>query len=95
MSPSNTTLLSLSATEFFLLSLSTAIIVGSAILFWKKRRSKSHKQVGVVSGLFVYPVKSCKGIALAEAECGFSEGIKHDRCVVASRFCHSYRLVKL
>lgn len=54
----------------------TAATVGLAILWWKKRRTG--KDVGVVSGLFVFPVKSCGGIPLAEAEC-VSTGVKYDR----------------
>lgn len=36
------------------------------------------RQVGYVSGLFIYPVKSCAGIELENAMC-FTEGIQFDR----------------
>lgn len=38
------------------------------------------RQVGYVSGLFIYPVKSCAGIELENAVC-FTEGIQFDRYV--------------
>ncbi|XP_069482909.1 mitochondrial amidoxime reducing component 2-like [Ambystoma mexicanum] len=40
------------------------------------------KQVGVVSQLFVYPIKSCKGVSISEAECtemGLKNGELRDR----------------
>ncbi|KAL9016162.1 MAG: hypothetical protein Q9185_006471 [Variospora sp. 1 TL-2023] len=46
----------------------------------QKRRflDKSSTVVGVVEGLHVYPIKSCRGVEVAEAEV-FSAGLKYDR----------------
>ncbi|KAJ1157705.1 hypothetical protein NDU88_010405 [Pleurodeles waltl] len=50
----------------------------TASWLWKKRRRSRRelRQVGVVSQLFIYPVKSCRGIPLEEAECT-KLGLKH------------------
>nr|XP_020642274.1 mitochondrial amidoxime-reducing component 1-like isoform X2 [Pogona vitticeps] len=52
---------------------------------WRRRRSSGlrWKQVGRVSGLFIYPVKSCRGLAVEEAEVtrlGLRRGDLGDRC---------------
>ena len=52
-------------------------------LRWKQMQVKKielFRQVGYVSGLFIYPVKSCAGIELENAVC-FTEGIQFDRYV--------------
>ncbi|XP_071996195.1 mitochondrial amidoxime-reducing component 1-like isoform X2 [Engystomops pustulosus] len=48
----------------------------------RKRRTKQLRRVGEVSQLFLYPLKSCKGIPLQEAECreyGLKSGHLRDR----------------
>ena len=50
-----------------------------AYLWWRKRnQAESYEKVGYVSGLYIYPVKSCKGISLDSAVC-LIEGIQFDR----------------
>ncbi|KAH0622683.1 hypothetical protein JD844_025194 [Phrynosoma platyrhinos] len=49
----------------------------------RRRRSPQLKPVGTVSGLFVYPVKSCRGVAVEKAqvtELGLRSGDLRDRC---------------
>ena len=41
--------------------------------------SAFQKPVAKVEKLWVYPVKSCKGVDLSTAHCGI-RGLKHDRC---------------
>ena len=49
------------------------------VLWWQKREKKrTFMEVGRVTELFVYPVKSCKGIKLTEARC-LKEGMEFDR----------------
>lgn len=58
-----------------------SVVAGLGVLWWqkKKRRPTSHvKDVGRVSDLIIYPVKSCKGIRVSEAKC-FKEGMEYDR----------------
>lgn len=48
---------------------------------WKKRHPYQGKQgpvVGLVNGLYVHPIKSCKGVRVEEAEV-LSTGLKYDR----------------
>ena len=50
---------------------------------WRQRRLRKiehYKQVGHVTGLFIYPVKSCAGISLETAHC-LTEGLQLDRSV--------------
>ena len=73
----------LSAERRLLLSVSVAVATGVAAFWWrKKQRARSYEQVGFVSALNVYPVKSCKAISLEHAEC-LVTGIKHDRYTVS------------
>lgn len=54
-------------------------LCGAVALWWLKgRKSNNFIQVGYVSALYVYPVKSCKGIKLDKALC-LPHGIQHDR----------------
>ncbi|PIO16270.1 hypothetical protein AB205_0000850 [Aquarana catesbeiana] len=51
-------------------------------LFMSKRKKMHVRKVGKISQLFLYPVKSCKGIPLQEAECrdyGLKYGELSDR----------------
>ncbi|XP_040207351.1 mitochondrial amidoxime reducing component 2-like [Rana temporaria] len=51
-------------------------------LFMSKRKKMHVRKVGQISQLFLYPVKSCKGIPLQEAECrdyGLKNGELSDR----------------
>ena len=50
-----------------------------AILLARIRNKKGHRrEVGVVSEMYLYPVKSCKGIPIASGECT-SRGLRYDR----------------
>ena len=58
-------------------------LLAFAYLRWRQMQVKKielFRQVGYVSGLFIYPVKSCAGIELENAVC-FTEGIQFDRYV--------------
>ena len=56
-----------------------AVVAGIGVLWWQKKKKKSTlNEVGRVSDLIIYPVKSCKGIRVSEAKC-FKEGMEYDR----------------
>lgn len=58
-------------------------LLAFAYLRWRQMQVKKielFRQVGYVSGLFIYPVKSCAGIELENAMC-FTEGIQFDRYI--------------
>ncbi len=70
------------------LSLSLPVLA-FAYFWWKQRHVKQiehyepaqdYEQVGYVSGLFIYPVKSCAGITLETANC-LTAGIELDRFI--------------
>ncbi|XP_063159830.1 mitochondrial amidoxime reducing component 2 isoform X2 [Candoia aspera] len=73
--------LSASASLAVLVTLGTA----AAAWYWRwrdRRRLLRLKQVGTVSGLFIYPIKSCRGIAVQQAEVaklGLRNGDLRDR----------------
>ena len=51
---------------------------------WWMRRRRNHlfEQIGKVSKIFIYPVKSCKGVQLTEGTCtiyGIENNGVHDR----------------
>uniref|UniRef100_A0A2K5ESI2 Mitochondrial amidoxime reducing component 1 n=1 Tax=Aotus nancymaae TaxID=37293 RepID=A0A2K5ESI2_AOTNA len=49
---------------------------------WPRRRWQRLQQVGTVAQLWIYPVKSCKGVPVSEAECtalGLHSGNLRDR----------------
>ncbi|KAK2086626.1 Mitochondrial amidoxime-reducing component 1, partial [Saguinus oedipus] len=49
---------------------------------WPRRRWRRLQQVGTVAQLWIYPVKSCKGVPVSEAECtalGLRSGNLRDR----------------
>ncbi|ETE66663.1 MOSC domain-containing protein 2, mitochondrial, partial [Ophiophagus hannah] len=58
----------------------------AAAWYWRgrdRRRPLRLKQVGTVSRLFIYPIKSCKGVAVQQAEVtklGLRDGDLRDRC---------------
>ncbi|XP_036925419.1 mitochondrial amidoxime reducing component 2 [Sturnira hondurensis] len=63
-----------------------AVALGTVV--WRRRRSRRRRrwrrlqQVGTVTQLWIYPVKSCKGVAVSEAECtamGLRSGNLRDR----------------
>jgi uncharacterized protein YcbX len=62
-------------------------VVAAAVFFAlfvvRKRiyQTARRREVGVISELYVYPVKSCKGIKVASSECTV-RGLKYDRCWV-------------
>ena len=50
---------------------------------WRQRQLRKiehFEQVGHVTGLFIYPVKSCAGISLETADC-LIQGLQFDRSV--------------
>ncbi|KAM4808592.1 mitochondrial amidoxime-reducing component 1-like [Rhinophrynus dorsalis] len=51
-------------------------------MWWRKRYSVELEQVGVVSQLLIYPIKSCRGVSVQEADCttlGLRSGELKDR----------------
>ncbi|XP_032145194.1 mitochondrial amidoxime reducing component 2 isoform X1 [Sapajus apella] len=60
-----------------------AVVLGAVV--WRRagpRRRRRLQQVGTVAKLWIYPVKSCKGVAVSEAECtalGLRSGNLRDR----------------
>ena len=65
--------------KYLLIGVPVAVLVSCAVLWLReKQRRRSFKEVGRVSGLFVYPVKSCKGIRVRDIKC-FKEGMEYDR----------------
>nr|XP_006002481.1 PREDICTED: mitochondrial amidoxime reducing component 2 [Latimeria chalumnae]XP_006002482.1 PREDICTED: mitochondrial amidoxime reducing component 2 [Latimeria chalumnae]XP_014347760.1 PREDICTED: mitochondrial amidoxime reducing component 2 [Latimeria chalumnae]XP_014347761.1 PREDICTED: mitochondrial amidoxime reducing component 2 [Latimeria chalumnae] len=68
----------------FAAGISLVVVATGALVksvFWKKQQKKL-VQVGVVSHLFIYPVKSCKGVSVQAAEClelGLKNGDLKDR----------------
>ncbi|KAJ6666927.1 hypothetical protein lerEdw1_018929 [Lerista edwardsae] len=68
-------------------SLAVIALVGAAAVSWNRGRARRGrlrlKQVGTVSGLFIHPVKSCRGVAVKRAEVttlGLRSGDMRDRC---------------
>ena len=56
-----------------------AVVAGIGVLWWQRKKKKPIlNEVGRVSDLIIYPVKSCKGIRVTEAKC-FKEGMEYDR----------------
>lgn len=70
-------------------ALALVAVVGAAAAAWRwhrgrrRRRRLLHlKQVGTVSGLFIYPIKSCRGAAVRQAQVtqlGLRSGDLRDR----------------
>jgi len=70
---------SFSYSKYFLIGLPVVAFVGLAALWLERNeRKRSYKEVGRVSDLFIYPVKSCKGIRVDDVKC-FKEGMEYDR----------------
>ena len=71
-----------------LIGLPVLTFASLAALWWKKKgeKKRTYEEMGRVSELFIYPVKSCKGIRVTEAKC-FKEGMEFDRyaSVIVSR----------
>lgn len=68
-----------SYSKYLLIGLPVIALAGIAALWWqRKERRMTYKEVGRVSDLFIYPVKSCKGIRVDEVKC-FKEGMEYDR----------------
>ena len=68
-----------SYSKYLLFGLPLLALTGLAALWWQERERKtSGLEVGRVTELLIYPVKSCKGIRLTEAKC-FKEGMEFDR----------------
>lgn len=71
--------MSSSYSKYLLIGLPVVALAGVGVLWWQRREEKdSCTEVGHVRELWVYPVKSCKGIQLTEAKC-FKRGIEYDR----------------
>ncbi|KAJ7365551.1 Mitochondrial amidoxime reducing component 2 [Desmophyllum pertusum] len=70
---------SFSYSKYLLIGLPVVALAGFAALWWQRNeRRRSYMEVGRVSGLFLYPVKSCKGIRVDDVKC-FKEGMEFDR----------------
>ena len=70
---------SFSYSKYLLFGLPVLVLVGLSALWWERNeRKRCYKEVGRVSGLFIYPVKSCKGIRVDEVKC-LKEGMQYDR----------------
>ena len=67
-------------------------VIAFAFLWWKQRNTINAEQIGHVAGIFIYPVKSCKGISLNSANC-LIEGLEFDRFVYSRK--KKIRLPKL
>lgn len=68
-----------SYSKYLLIGLPVIALAGIAALWWqRKERRMTYKEMGRVSDLFIYPVKSCKGIRVDEVKC-FKEGMEYDR----------------
>ncbi|XP_054848127.1 mitochondrial amidoxime reducing component 2-like [Eublepharis macularius] len=69
MGGSESGLVSLPRPGWFLFSaLALAAVLGVASAWRRRRALRGLVRVGTVSGLFIYPVKSCRGLALKRAE---------------------------
>ena len=60
--------------------------IAFAFLWWKHRKALKakpavFKKIGHVAGIFIYPVKSCRGISLEASNC-LIEGLQNDRYIV-------------
>lgn len=65
--------------KYLLIGVPVAVLASCAALWLREKlRKRSFKEVGRVSGIFVYPVKSCKGIRVRDVKC-FKEGMEYDR----------------
>ncbi|CAH3140548.1 unnamed protein product [Pocillopora meandrina] len=65
--------------KYLLISVPVVALAGIAALWWQReKRERSYIEVGRVSSLIIYPVKSCKGIRVDNAKC-FKEGMEYDR----------------
>ncbi|KAL9953905.1 hypothetical protein ACROYT_G041378 [Oculina patagonica] len=67
-----------SHSRLWAISLPLSMPVLAFAYYWWKQRQINYEQVGYVSGLFIYPVKSCAGISLETANC-LTAGIQFDR----------------
>ena len=68
-----------SYSKYLLIGLPVVVLAGFAALWWQgKEKRRSFEEIGRVSGLFIYPVKSCKGIPVDDVKC-FKEGMEFDR----------------
>lgn len=61
-------------------------VVALGTVAWRhsrlRRRRRRLQQVGTVAQLWIYPIKSCKGVSVSEAECtamGLRRGHLRDR----------------
>lgn len=69
----------MAGSKYVLIALPVLALAGLAALWWqRKERRQTYNEIGRVSELFIYPVKSCKGIRVDEVKC-FKEGMEFDR----------------
>ena len=67
-----------SYSKYLLIGLPALGLAGLAALWWQRERKKTYQEVGRVTELFIYPVKSCRGIPVENVKC-FKEGMEFDR----------------
>ena len=68
-----------SYSKYLLIGLPVVALAGVAALWWQRNgRRRTYEEIGRVSGLFIYPVKSCKGISVSDIKC-VKEGMEFDR----------------
>lgn len=69
----------MAGSKYVLIALPVLALAGLAALWWqRKERRQTYNEIGRVSEMFIYPVKSCKGIRVDEVKC-FKEGMEFDR----------------
>ena len=69
----------ISYSKYLLIALPAVALVGFAALWWqRKEKKRSYHEVGRVSSLIIYPVKSCKGILVDDVKC-YKIGMEYDR----------------
>jgi uncharacterized protein len=62
----------------FEIILLAAVFLLSFFFLWQQRRSRQNQVHGVVKELWIYPIKSCRGIQLSKAEFSLT-GFAYDR----------------
>ncbi|XP_053164621.1 mitochondrial amidoxime reducing component 2-like isoform X2 [Hemicordylus capensis] len=78
--------LTTSRLAWFCAAAAASLGLGVAAAAWRWQRGRARRrllQVGTVSGLFIYPVKSCRAVAVNRAEVtelGLRSGDTRDRC---------------
>ncbi|KXJ17521.1 mitochondrial amidoxime-reducing component 1 [Exaiptasia diaphana] len=68
----------MSYSKYLAISVSAVAVSIAAFMYWRRKQRKEFYPSGQVTGLYIYPVKSCKGVPLSSALC-LDEGLLHDR----------------